>query len=418
MVNRSRILFTNNTLAEPAGTELSLHDACLSLKARGYQVAAFSTQLGEIAERLRAAGAVIVSDLEALPWEPEVIHGQHEWETTIAALRWPQVPVISFCRGPYLWQEAPCRAPNVALYAAVDEECRRRLVERDGIVPERVELVLNGVSMEKFPARAALPVKPLRALIFSNYATDDNYVPTVRSACEAEGIALTIVGKGVNNPCSNPGEILGNFDVVFSKGKAALEALAVGCALVVGDTAGLGPLVNCANFEQLRRLSFGNPCMTEPYTVNAVRARLAAFNAEEAAAVSSLVRSTCGLENTVDRLEQLYDIALQRKPQADMTAWTRFGAEFLMHKAASAKLGRRVQAAWYEAWGLPDPEMLSPEEADHILTHFAQNESKRAQLQSRCDRLRTELDALKANSKLKTKRKGLSRIFQRLSGND
>src|SRR5262245_3217583 len=115
MEKRLRVLFTNNTLAEPAGTELSLHDAALSLKARGHELTAFSVQHGTIAQRLAAAGVSVVDDLDKVPWVPQLIHGHHEWETTIAALRWPTVPVVSFCRGPYLWQEAPCRAPNVAL---------------------------------------------------------------------------------------------------------------------------------------------------------------------------------------------------------------------------------------------------------------------------------------------------------------
>ena len=254
MARRLRTLFTNNTLSHPAGTELSLLDASLSLKSRGCDVAAFSTDLGEIADRLRAAGITVVQNLTELPWEPQVIHGQHEWETTLAALCWPHVPVISFCRGPYLWQEAPCRAPNVVLYAAVDEECRRRLVEKDGIASDKVELVLNGVDLKRFRQRAALPPNPRRALVLSNYASDENFLPVVRSACESLNISFHVIGKQAGNPTKNPEEVLGDFDIVFAKGKSALESLATGCALVVADTTGLGPIVTSENFEALRRL--------------------------------------------------------------------------------------------------------------------------------------------------------------------
>jgi glycosyltransferase involved in cell wall biosynthesis len=253
MEKRRRVLFTNNTLAEPAGTELSLHDAALGLKARGHEVAAFSLQHGTIAQRLAAAGVPVVENLQRMPWSPDIIHGHHQWETTIAALRWPAVPVVSFCRGPYLWQEAPCRAPNVAIYAAVDEECRRRLVEKEGIPAEKVELVLNGVDLDRFRPRPALPEKPKQALIFSNYASEDNFVPVVRTACQTAGIELTVIGRGTGNPCSQPQDMLGSFDVVFAKGKAALESLAVGCALIVADAAGLGPMVTRENLSAMRR---------------------------------------------------------------------------------------------------------------------------------------------------------------------
>ncbi len=39
-----RILFTNNTLDKPAGTELSLRDAAMRLKTRGHDVICFSRQ--------------------------------------------------------------------------------------------------------------------------------------------------------------------------------------------------------------------------------------------------------------------------------------------------------------------------------------------------------------------------------------
>lgn len=414
MEKRLRVLFTNNTLAEPAGTELSLHDAALALRARGHEVAAFSTQHGTVAGRLAASGVAVLDDLEKLPWQPDVIHGHHEWETSIAALRWPAVPVVSFCRGPYLWQEAPCLAPNVTIYAAVDEECRRRLVEKEGIPENKIELALNGVDLEKFRQRPPLPSKPQRALVFSNYASEKNFVPVVRSACEAEGIALTVIGRSAGSPCEHPENVLGDFDIVFAKGKAALESLATGCALIVADTAGLGPMVMRSNFEALRRLSFGNPSMSDAFSVDAVRQRLRSYAAKDAGAVSAHVRETCGLGKTIDKLEQLYALAISEWKPASAEAWASFAAHFLTTHTSSYKLGRRVQEAWHEAWKLPDLAHLDAETADRILTHFVQSESKRAQLQARCDRLREELDTLKAKKAGDKPRKGiLGRLMKR-----
>jgi hypothetical protein len=407
MERRLRVLFTNNTLAEPAGTELSLHDAALALKSRGHEVAAFSTKHGAIAQRLIAADVPVVADLDRLPWTPEIIHGHHEWETTIAAVRWPQVPVVSFCRGPYLWQETPCLAPNVSLYAAVDEECRRRLVEKEGIPAAKVELVLNGVDLDKFLPRSPLPAKPLRALIFSNYASDQNFVPIVRAACDAEGIELTVMGRGAGNPCDAPHKVLGNYDIVLAKGKAALESLAVGGSLIVADSAGLGPVATRENFDSLRRLSFGNPTMTEPFSVAAVQERLRQFNAIEAAAVSATVREACGLKHTIDRIEAVYARAVAEHTVASAERWAQFATAFLTSHTSPYKLGRRVQQSWHELWNLPDPAHLDPETMDRIFTHFVQNESKRAQLQERCDRLRAELDALKAKNSAGKSRHGL-----------
>ncbi|MCB1092117.1 MAG: hypothetical protein KDL87_11330, partial [Verrucomicrobiae bacterium] len=82
---RMRILFTNNTFDHPAGTELSATDAISRLVRRGHEPVAFSRQLGEVAERIRSLGVTVVDDFGDLPdsWVPEIIHGQHFWETSL-----------------------------------------------------------------------------------------------------------------------------------------------------------------------------------------------------------------------------------------------------------------------------------------------------------------------------------------------
>ena len=253
-----RVLLTNNTLAAPAGSELSTFDVARTLKARGHEVAAFSTQLGEVADRLQGVGVTVVDQLDALPdgWRPDVVQGHHRWETGLAALTFPEVPVLSFCRGATPWQEAPCRAPNVAIWIAVDLDCRERL-EREGVPAGRISVIQNGVDLDRFPVRSApLPERPARALVLSNYAREDNYLAVIRKACAAEGIALDAVGAGVGRIVSDPSPLLGKSDLVFAKGKAALEGLVTGCGVMVSDEgSGLGPFVTPQNLRALRERS-------------------------------------------------------------------------------------------------------------------------------------------------------------------
>lgn len=51
--------------------------------------------------------------------------------------------------------------------------------------------------------------------------------------------------------------MLGGYDLVFAKARCALEAMAVGCAVVLCDVGGLGPLVTRAQVQHLRRWNFG-----------------------------------------------------------------------------------------------------------------------------------------------------------------
>ena len=391
-----RILYTNNTLAHPAGTELSLTDACLAMQARGHRVAAFSPQLGEIAERLKAREIPVCDRIADVPWVPDVIHGHHEWETSLGALNWPERPVISFCRGPYLWQEAPCRLPNVVLHAAVDEECVRRLVEQEGVPSAKIRLILNGVDLDRFTRRPPLPDRPTRAAIVSNYASEENFVPAVREACQAAGLDLTVIGSAAGNRVAQPETVLWQFDVVFAKGKAALEALATGCAVVVCDSAGLGPLVNAENLQALRRLSFGNPCMTEPITVAAVAARLAAYDAAAASAAADLVRGTCGLSHTIDALDGLYTEALSLPvPSVSGAQLASQMATWLTSRTLAYKLGRKIQEIWTDA--LPDApnHIITAADNDRILSDFTSHHRKLRDLRQKVESLNTRLTEAK-----------------------
>lgn len=343
-----RILYTNNTFDRPAGTELSAADAIGRVIARGHEAAAYSRQLGDVADRIRALGVPVVDDLQDLPpgWEPEVIHGHHQWETSLAALRFPSAAVISFCRGVPPWQEAPCRAPNVKAHVAVDEDCVARLTDREGIDPSRITLVLNGVDPARFPPRPPLPEKPGRALVFSNYAREDNYFATIRDACAAEEIVCEAVGAGMGNAVSDPAPVLARSDLVFAKGKAALEALFTGCAVIVCDEPGIGDLVMPETIDGLRRRSFGYGCMPEPITIDAVRAQLRRWDRDRVEAVVDHVRRTATLDDTVDHLLRVYETAREAArregppPDAAMRQWA---TGFFSEATHAYKLGRELQ---------------------------------------------------------------------------
>jgi hypothetical protein len=65
-----RVLITNNTLQDRAGSELYARDVACRLRELGHEVAAFSTQLGAVADELAAAGVAVVDDLGRLPFQP------------------------------------------------------------------------------------------------------------------------------------------------------------------------------------------------------------------------------------------------------------------------------------------------------------------------------------------------------------
>jgi hypothetical protein len=300
-----RVLLTNNTLGPRAGTELYVYDVALELLKRGHQPIAFSPHLGEVAELLRAATVPVVQDLSLLSAPPDVIHGHHHYECLIAVLSFPETPAINFCHGWAPSEEEPLMHPSVLRYVAVDHVCRDRLEFEHGIDASRIRVILNSVDTARFRSRTPLPSKPTRALAFGN-TFDDHSTSALRSACEKDGIAFAIAGVAAGRPEPKPEALLAGYDVVFAKARAALEAMAVGAAVVLCGPRGLGPMVTSAEWDRLRALNFGVRALSLPMDADAVLAELSRYDAHDAAAVSDRVRVSATLDAAVDALLHLY----------------------------------------------------------------------------------------------------------------
>jgi hypothetical protein len=308
------VLLTNNALGPRGGSETYIRDVALALLRRGHHPVAFSLVPGEVADELRRATIPVLDDLTRLGDPPDVIHGHHHFETLIAVLAFPGVPAVNFCHGWVPWEEMPLHHPAVRRYVAVDEVCVDRLVRQEGIPSARVELLLNFVDLERFHMRPPLPIRPSRAVVLSNAATSGGYARAIRAACQAAGIAVDVVGRAAGNAWAIPASMLPAYDLVFAKGRTALEALAVGCATVLSDNAGAGPLVTPDNYERLRRRNFGIRELTNGHEAAWYAAQIARYRAADAALVSTRVRTEAGMEPTIDRLLDIYRTAIAAPP--------------------------------------------------------------------------------------------------------
>jgi hypothetical protein len=312
-----RILITNNTLAERAGSELYVRDVAQSLLKRGHTPIAYSANLGEVAKELRALTIPIVDNLDLLSTPPDLIHGQHHVETMTALLRFPNVPAVFVCHGWLPLEETPPRFPRILRYVAVDHAVRDRLIYERAIPEERVRVILNFVDLQRFKVRGPLPAKPRRALVFSNKMSEGAGLGAVREACAREGIALDAVGMNAGGACARPEELLGRYDLVFAKARCALEAMAAGTAVVLCDTAGVGPLVTTGNLERLRPFNFGIRILQEGLTPDALAREIARYDPEDAREVSRRIRATAPMEAAVDELVALYEEVLAEHQNAN-----------------------------------------------------------------------------------------------------
>jgi hypothetical protein len=318
-----RILFTNGRLENYSGTETVVRDLTVELARRGHTPMVYSPVCGTVAAHIRQSGIEVVDRLDELSAPPDLIHAQHHPAAIEALLHFPLAPAIYVCHGvgPYL--ETPFYFPRFLRYVGVDERCRKGLLATAGIPAERVQVMLNAVDLQRFPARAPLPQRPRRALLFSN---GTEHLPAVRRACRRAGLQLDVIGHAAGNTTPDPGPRLGQYDIVFAKARGALEAMAVGTAVVLCDFAGSGPMVTTQNFDELRPMNFGIAKLTGPLHADALCWEIGRYNAADAQLVSARVRAEADLRAAVERWLELYAEVIAEFRQAGRDCVSEFRA--------------------------------------------------------------------------------------------
>ena len=302
-----KVLITNRVLQNGSGTETVTRDLALELRRLCHEAVIYSPVLGPVAKQIQAQGIPVFTDIHQVNFVPDIIHGHHHAQTLTALLQFPETPAIFVCHDAVAWHDDPLIFPRVLRYVAVDYRCRKRFEEIPQIPTEKIRVLFNAVDLSRFKPRPALPGKPRRAAIFSNYATKATHTNAVTKACKSLGIALDVIGKGFNTSTSRPEEVLPAYDIVFAKARCALEAMAVGSAVVLCDFAGLGTMVNCSNFSELHKLNFGAGTLLRPLDPELIAAEIKKYDAHEAKRVSERVRTEAGLTTAAVEWLELYD---------------------------------------------------------------------------------------------------------------
>jgi hypothetical protein len=327
-----KVLIANATLATLTGTETYVRDLALGLLHKGHTPIVYAPDLGSIAQELQRRTVPVVDNLNKVGTVPDIIHGNHNTELITALLHFETVPSVFFCHSWTDWISAPPSHPRILSYVAVDETCRDRLVLENAIPQDRVHVVLHAADLERFTPRGPLPEKPARAVVFSNNANHWTHLNAVREACKRAGIELDVIGAGANASTLNPESLLPNYDLVFAKARCALEALAVGNAVILCDAAGSGSMVTTAELDRLRRGNFGIRTLNENLDAELLLREIRRYDPKDAAEVSRRIRTTAGLGSVIDDAVVLYREVIEefrRRPVSDRIEENHAVAEYL-----------------------------------------------------------------------------------------
>jgi hypothetical protein len=306
-----KILITNTIFETYAGTEVVVRDLAHAFARAGHTPIVFAGKLGAIAEELRSNGIQVTDHLAQIDGAPDIIHGHHHQQLMEALLYFPETPAIYLSHDGSSIIDEPVYFPRIRRYFAVDERCRNRILQTIGPAAGEVLLMPNAVDLGRFLPRSPLPAKPRRALLFSNYARKDTYLPAVKKACAQAGISLDVMGAGTGTANSTPEKALPGYDLVFAKARCALEAMATGCAVILCDFAGAGPYVTAASLDEMRRKNFGRALLTQPLKAETLLREIQRYDPADAAAVSQKVRSEAGLEEAANQWLTIYSGVLR-----------------------------------------------------------------------------------------------------------
>lgn len=310
------ILLTMCYLRDRSGAEWFTLDLALALHRRGHRVAVFTFGgFGDMAQPLHDAAIPCLTRLQQLTWLPDVVIGNTHDETVAAAAFLPGTPLLPVCHDADAQHGLPPGGPDVHAWCAVDLACLQRLTLDCGIDPGKIRRMHNGVERGRFAPRSALPTRPVRALIFSNYSTPGPETDALLAGCERAGVQLDMLGAGMGQQSPDPGAVLGSYDLVFGVARCAAEALVTGCGVVLFKQGfGLGPLVTRDRIAHLHGWNYGRGELTAPVTAERVAAEIRRWDADDAMACVHWARDHCDQSAAVDRWEALCREAVALRP--------------------------------------------------------------------------------------------------------
>ncbi len=307
-------MITNIRLATYSGTETVVQLLAEGLRARGHEPMLLSPTLGPQAHKMRERGFIVVDRVEQLPFRPDVIHAQHRPVALAALAAFPDAPAVFACHSSVYELEAPRRHAQVRHFIAVDELCKRRCIS-NGIGEGEVSVILNAVDLDRYQARGPLPAHAKKALLLTK---TQGHHHAVHAACNRRGIELGEFGAATGRVSAELERELLDCDLVFATARMALEAAAVGCAVIVCDGRGFAGLLTAETVRAWRPFNLGVGILSGKTTEAALLSAIDAYDAVDAGRVCEFIRRDASHLVSTDQHLAVYERAIDAPAPAQI----------------------------------------------------------------------------------------------------
>ncbi|MEO1749961.1 MAG: glycosyltransferase, partial [Pseudomonadota bacterium] len=193
-ISPKRVLITQRALKNYGGSEFFAIEIARALKALGHDVALYCPAPGKLANIVTPSGIPVCETLDAVPFQPDIIHGQHHLPTMAALAYFPGAPAIYCWHGARPWVEQPPVHPRIRFHVVTSARMGPRLTAEFGIPAEHVLTIPNFVDLQRFSRIRTLKGVPKRAVLYGQYGFNDHEVAQLEQSCQDNGLQLDKVG--------------------------------------------------------------------------------------------------------------------------------------------------------------------------------------------------------------------------------
>lgn len=323
-----RILMTNARLDIRGGAESAVRQHARALQRLGHVLIGFSSDPRQQPRLLQNDAVPVATALAGLPVAPDVIHAQHHLDamTTISALT--DVPMVFQCP-PTSWPRVPVH-PRIYAYLAVSPT-QADLVRQSVPASTAVHVWRRPLDLERLNTVRTLPLQPWRALLFNRRRPGDGaLVSALHAALTRRGITLDFVSSSFDRSVDDSEALFAQYDIVFTSGDAAAEAIACGCAVVITRRGSLGEMVLPSTVVRLAAQDFQAISSSATVSDADVDAEVERYSAANSSAVTTRLRSEVDSARAFAELVGIYEDVVSRHraamwdPAADLIAVSRY----------------------------------------------------------------------------------------------